>query len=60
MAGEMDELTLVNRVTIDYLGSSRVRISSGDRQFDADQRTRIDREGAGFFPLELVAAALGA
>ena len=31
-----------------------------DRHFVADQRTCLDRPGAGFCPLELVAAALGA
>jgi uncharacterized OsmC-like protein len=51
---------LVNRVTTAYLGESRVRISAGERSFDADQRTELDRPGAGFCPLELVAAALGA
>ena len=56
----MDDLLLVNRVTTTYLGDSRVRIAAGDRSFEADQRTHVDRQGAGFCPLELVAAALGA
>jgi uncharacterized OsmC-like protein len=56
----MDDLTLTNRVTTTYLGNSRVRIAAGDRSFEADQRTHVDRPGAGFCPLELVAAALGA
>lgn len=56
----MDEQPLVNKVTTVYLGGSRVRISAGDRSFEADQRTHIDQPGAGFCPLELVAAALGA
>jgi len=56
----MNDLTLVNQVTTTYLGDHRVRISAGDRSFEADQRTHVDRPGAGFCPLELVAAALGA
>jgi hypothetical protein len=56
----MVELLLENRVMTTYLGSDRVRIVAGDRSFEADQRTRIDRPDAGFCPLELVAAALGA
>jgi hypothetical protein len=56
----MEDLTLQNRVTTTYLGSHRVRIAAGDRAFEADQRTHIDRPGASFCPLELVAAALGA
>jgi hypothetical protein len=56
----MNEETLVNLVTTNYLGDNRVRISAGDRSFVADQRTLTDRPGAGFCPLELVAAALGA
>jgi uncharacterized OsmC-like protein len=54
------ELTLVNRVETTYLGNSRVRMTSGDRSFEADQRTHLDHPGASFCPLELVAAALGA
>ena len=56
----MDDLTLVNRVTTTYIGDHRVHIASADRSFEADQRTHLDRPGAGFCPLELVAAALGA
>jgi uncharacterized OsmC-like protein len=56
----MDDETLVNRVAVTYLGGSRVRIAAGDRSFEADQRTQVDRPGARFCPLELVAAALGA
>jgi uncharacterized OsmC-like protein len=56
----MDDLTLENRVATTYLGSSRVRITAGGRSFETDQRTHLDRPGAGFCPLELVAAALGA
>jgi uncharacterized OsmC-like protein len=56
----MDDLKLVNRVTTTYLGSNRVHIAAGDRDFVADQRTHVDRPEAGFCPLELVAAALGA
>ena len=56
----MDDLTLQYRVSTTYLGSDRVRISAGDRCFEADQRTQLDRPGTGFCPVELVAAALGA
>ena len=61
----MDDLTLINRVTTSYLGDNRVSIAaiSGahqDRHFVADQRTLLERPDAGFCPLELVAAALGA
>ncbi len=56
----MEVLTLVNRVTTTYLGDHRVRMAAGDRGFEADQRTHTDRPGAGFCPVELVAAALGA
>jgi hypothetical protein len=58
--GEMTErFELVNRVTTTYLGERRARVAAGERAFDVDQRTHIDRPGAGFCPLELVAAALG-
>ena len=56
----MDDLTLQYRVSTTYLGADRVRISAGERCFEADQRTQLDRPGAGLCPLELVAAALGA
>ena len=56
----MGDETLTNRVTTTYLGGRRVRLSAGERTFEADQRTEIDRPGAGFCPLELVAAGLGA
>jgi uncharacterized OsmC-like protein len=56
----MDERALVNTVTTRYVGDSRVHITAGERSFEADQRTALDRPGAGFCPLELVAAALGA
>jgi len=61
----VDDSTLINRVTTTYLGDNRVSIASigganPDRHFVADQRTCLDRPGAGFCPLELVAAALGA
>ncbi len=56
----MPDETLVNAVTTTYLGGNRVRIVAGDRTFEADQRTEVNRPGAGFCPLELVAAALGA
>jgi hypothetical protein len=56
----MAEEMLVNLVTTVYQGDDRVRIASGDRAFEADQRTSIDRPGAAFCPLELVAAGLGA
>ena len=56
----VNDLTLVNRVETVYLGDSRVRMTSGDRSFEADQRDHLDHPGANFCPLELVAAALGA
>ena len=56
----MEDLLLANQVTTTYLGDNRVRIAAGDRCFEADQRTHLDRPGAAFCPLELVAAALGA
>jgi uncharacterized OsmC-like protein len=56
----VDDSTLISRVTTTYLGDNRVSIAAGDRHFVADQRTCLDRPGAGFCPLELVAAALGA
>ena len=56
----MNNSTLVNQVTTIYLGDHRVRVAAGDRCFETDQRTHIDRPGASFCPLELVAAALGA
>lgn len=55
----MDEVTLVNRVATVYLGDSRVRVAAGERCFEADRRTNLERPGAGLCPLELVAAALG-
>jgi len=58
--GAVDDSTLINCVTTTYLGDNRVSIAAGDRHFVADQRTCLDRPGAGFCPLELVAAALGA
>jgi len=56
----MDDLKLVNQVETTYIGDHRVRITAADRSFEADERTHLDRRGAGFCPLELVAAALGA
>ncbi len=56
----MEDLELVNQVKTTYIGDHRVRIAAADRSFEADQRTHLDRMGAGFCPLELVAAALGA
>ena len=56
----MTEEVLLNLVTTVYQGDNRVRITAGDRTFEADQRTAIDRPGASFCPLELVAASLGA
>jgi uncharacterized OsmC-like protein len=56
----VDEPTLVNRVSTVYLGDHQVRVEAGGRIFEADQRTHLERAGAGFCPLELVAAALGA
>jgi uncharacterized OsmC-like protein len=56
----MQDLSLSNQVTTTYIGDHRVQITAGDRSFEADQRTHLDRSDAGFCPLELVAAALGA
>jgi hypothetical protein len=56
----MEDLVLDNVVETTYLGANRVRLNAGGRTFEADQRTHLDRAGAGFCPLELVAAALGA
>ena len=56
----MAEEVLLNLVTTVYEGDDRVRITAGDRAFEAHQRTTIDRPGASFCPLELVAASLGA
>jgi hypothetical protein len=56
----MAEEVLVNLVTTVYQGNNRVQVLAGDRAFEADQRTSIDRPGASFCPLELVAAALAA
>ena len=55
----MDNSVLVNQVTTIYVGNHRVRTTAGDRSFEVDQRTHVDRPGAGFCPLELVATALG-
>ena len=55
----MSNLVLENLVSTTYLGGERVRITAGGRSFEADQRSNVDRPGAGFCPLELVAAALG-
>jgi uncharacterized OsmC-like protein len=51
---------MVNEVTTTYLGDKQVRIVAGERSLQVDQRTHTDRSRAGFCPLELVAAALGA
>ena len=56
----MAEEALAYRVTTVYQGNDRVRIEAGGRTFEADQRTTIDRPGASFCPLSLVAASLGA
>jgi hypothetical protein len=56
---DVDEQTLVNRVATEYLGDNRVRVDVGERTFEADRRTNLDRPGAGLCPLDLVAAALG-
>jgi hypothetical protein len=56
----VSDFSLVNRVETMYIGDSRVRMTAGERSFDADERVKVDRPGASFCPLELVAAALGA
>ena len=57
---DTDSEVLQNRVTTTYVGDNRVRIAAGNRSFEVDQRTHLDRPDASFCPLELVAAALGA
>jgi hypothetical protein len=56
----MDGPTLANRVTTTYIGDHRVSIESAERSFQVDQRTHLERPDAGFCPVELVAASLGA
>jgi uncharacterized OsmC-like protein len=56
----MDDSILTSRVLTTYLGENQVEIAAGDRRFVANQRISLDCPGAGFCPLELVAAALGA
>lgn len=56
----MSDVVLVNEVKTTYLGDQHVRIAAGEREFEADARTHVDRPGAAFCPLEMVAAALGA
>jgi uncharacterized OsmC-like protein len=48
-------------ITATYAGDGRAVIeSSGGRGFVVDQRVNIEREGAKFCPIELIAASLGA
>ncbi|MGD8624089.1 MAG: hypothetical protein PVF47_12040 [Anaerolineae bacterium] len=54
-----DEI-LKQSVTTTYIGGNRVQIDSNGRIFEADQRTSLEHPDAGFCPLELVGAALGA
>ena len=54
----MTEEILEHQVDTTYLGGDRVRITSGGRCFEAEQRVKVER--AGFCPIELVAAALSA
>jgi len=56
----MEDTLLTNRVLTTYLGDGQVEIEAGNRRFITDQRICLDRPGASFCPLELVAAALGA
>ena len=51
----------MNVVTATYAGDERAVVeSSGGRTFVVDQRVNIQREGAKFCPIELIAASLGA
>jgi uncharacterized OsmC-like protein len=48
-------------ITATYVGDERAVVeSSGGRTFVVDQRTKIEREGAQFCPVELIATSLGA
>ena len=50
----------INQVAVTYLGDERALVESGGRSFVVDERTKVDRAGAKFCPVELVAASLGA
>lgn len=51
----------MNIITVTYIGDERALVeSSGGRSFVVDQRVNIEREGAKFCPVELIAASLGA
>ncbi len=50
-----------NVITVTYAGDERAVVeSSGGRTFVVDQRVNIGHEGAGYCPIELIAASLGA
>jgi len=50
-----------NVITLTYAGDERAVVeSSGGRTFVVDQRVNIGHEGAGYCPIELIAASLGA
>ncbi|MGA9350937.1 MAG: hypothetical protein WBW48_19330 [Anaerolineae bacterium] len=51
----------MNVITATYAGDGRAMVeSSGGRDFAIDRRVNIEREGARFCPIELIAASLGA
>jgi uncharacterized OsmC-like protein len=51
----------MNVITATYAGGGRAVVeSSGGRDFIIDQQVNIEREGARFCPIELIAASLGA
>ncbi len=51
----------MNVIRVTYTGDERALVeSSGGRSFVVDQRVNIEREGAKFCPVELIAASLGA
>ena len=51
----------MNVITVTYTSDERALVeSSGGRSFIVDQRVNIEREGAKFCPVELIAASLGA
>ncbi len=51
----------MNVITATYAGDERAIVeSSGGRSFVVDQRVNVERKGAKFCPVELIAASLGA
>jgi len=54
----MGERIEIRQVTARYLGGERAEVLAGEQRFIVDERTAIDRTGARFCPIELVAASL--